>query len=227
MPVFRLEQELLFPPVELAEPDGLLAVGGDLSPERLILAYRQGIFPWFSEADPILWWAPDPRLVLFPEEFHLSRRLERTIRQQRFAVTVNRAFDRVIRECRDVRLERNEETWIDQRMVAAYWRLHRMGMAHSVECWQQERLAGGIYGVALGKVFFGESMFSRARDASKVALAHLCQLARDRGVALIDCQVTSRHLISLGARELPGRIFYPLVRKLASADTSFGRLEGT
>jgi leucyl/phenylalanyl-tRNA--protein transferase len=206
--IFGLTDALIFPPPYLAREDGLLAVGGDLSVPRLLLAYGQGIFPWYTEEDPILWWAPDPRLVLEPKDFHLPKRLARTIRQGRFRVTFDAAFSRVIHACAEPRPGKEQGTWLVPEMIEAYIRLHQAGFAHSVECWQGEDLAGGLYGVALGRIFFGESMFSRAADSSKVALAHLVQLLAAWEFNLIDCQMTTSHLISLGAREMPGYEFY-------------------
>ena len=204
-----------FPPVEtaLTDPDGLLCVGGDLSPTRLLAAYRRGIFPWFSEGQPILWWSPDPRTVLYPAEFKVSRSLAKTIRNRGFAVSVDRAFAEVMAHCADERL-RPEGTWISPQMRAAYQRLHELGLAHSYETWDGGRLVGGLYGVELGQVFFGESMFSLERDASKVALAALVRAMHERNGRLIDCQVASAHLETLGARSIPRRQF---VRELAEA----------
>ena len=188
-----------FPPLETAleEPNGLLAVGGDLSVERLLFAYRHGIFPWYSHGQPILWWSPAPRAVIFPQELKVSRRLARKLRQRPFEVTLNRAFDSVVEACSQPR-PRQPETWITHEMKNAYIDLHRQGHAWSVECWHDLQLAGGIYGVCIGRVFFGESMFTQQSDASKIALAHLCQL----GFELIDCQVPNTHLSSLGARQI-------------------------
>ena len=204
-----------FPPVDtaLTDPDGLLCAGGDLSPARLLEAYRRGIFPWFSEGQPILWWSPDPRAVLYPAEFKVSRSLAKTIRNRGFTVTVDRAFGRVMELCADARL-RPEGTWISPQMLAAYRRLHELGHAHSYETWENDRLIGGLYGIALGQVFFGESMFSLERDASKVALATLVRDMIARGGRVIDCQVASAHLERLGARSVPRRRF---VRELAQA----------
>ena len=204
-----------FPPVEtaLTDPDGLLCAGGDLSPARLLEAYRRGIFPWFSEGHPILWWSPDPRTVLYPAEFKVSRSLAKTIRNRGFEVSVDRAFAEVMARCADSRL-RPEGTWISPQMRVAYQRLHELGYAHSYETWDGNRLVGGLYGVALGQVFFGESMFSLERDASKVALAALVRAMVERNGRLIDCQVASTHLESLGARGIPRRQF---VRELAEA----------
>ena len=193
-----------FPPLEQAldDPDGLLCAGGDLSTARLLEAYRRGIFPWYSEGQPILWWSPDPRAVLIPAEFRVSRSLGKTLRNRGVETTLDRAFAEVVAHCADPEL-RPEGTWISPEMQSAYLELHRLGHAHSVEAWLGGRLVGGLYGVALGRVFFGESMFSLERDASKVALARLVREAVARGVELIDCQVTSPHLESLGARSIP------------------------
>ncbi len=210
MPVYRLSDELVFPHPTLADPGGLLAVGGDLSPRRLLLAYAHGIFPWYSETEPILWWSPDPRLVLFPHELKISRSLARTIKKQTFSVTVDGAFGEVIRKCATTR----DETWITGEMIDAYERLHELGVAHSVETYCEGGLVGGLYGLALGRAFCGESMFSTMSDASKVALVHLARYLGERGFELIDCQVPTDHLKSLGAREIPRKDF---LRLLAAA----------
>jgi leucyl/phenylalanyl-tRNA--protein transferase len=204
-----------FPPVEeaLQEPNGLLCVGGDLSVERLLEAYRRGIFPWFSAGQPILWWSPDPRTVLYPGEFKVSRSLGKTLRNRGFRTTVDQAFEQVMERCADPAL-RPEGTWISPQMHAAYRRLHELDYAHSFETWEGDQLVGGLYGVALGRVFFGESMFSVARDSSKVALHALVQASLAQNVRLIDCQVDSEHLRSLGARSVPRREF---MRELAAA----------
>ncbi|MGD8843414.1 MAG: leucyl/phenylalanyl-tRNA--protein transferase [Gammaproteobacteria bacterium] len=193
-----------FPDVDLAlrEPDGLLAVGGDLGSERLLAAYRRGIFPWYSEGQPILWWSPDPRTVLFPADLKISRSLRKTLNRRPFELTVDRAFDAVVAACAEPR-DDNGGTWITPAMAAAYGRLHREGHAHSIECWREGRLAGGLYGVAIGRVFFGESMFSRETDASKVAFCHLVRQLIAWDFALVDCQVYSTHLSSLGAERIP------------------------
>ncbi len=203
MPVYLLTKDLLFPPPDFAREDGLLAVGGDLSVPRLVLAYCQGIFPWYSLRGPILWWSPDPRLVLDPSTFHVSRRLERTIRQGRFRVTVDTAFEQVIRACSEIRLKKGEETWLTPEMIKAYIELHNQGVAHSAEAWEGDRLVGGLYGIALGRMFAGESMFTKASNASKVAFVMLIRRLRDWGFAMIDCQVTSLHMLSVGAKEVP------------------------
>jgi leucyl/phenylalanyl-tRNA---protein transferase len=197
-----------FPPVELASPEGLLAVGGDLRSARLLEAYRHGIFPWYNPGQPVLWWSPDPRTVLFPERLRISRSLGKTLRHGNFRVTLDRAFENVIDACAGPRRHHPAGgTWITSEMRAAYCRLHKEGYAHSVETWSGETLAGGLYGVALGGAFFGESMFSHATDASKVALAHLVGKIKSWGYRLIDCQVASEHLFSLGAEEIPRQDF--------------------
>ncbi|NOQ46387.1 MAG: leucyl/phenylalanyl-tRNA--protein transferase [Desulfobulbaceae bacterium] len=211
MPVFQLTKDILFPPTDLAEPNGLLAVGGDLSPERPIIAYRQGIFPWYNEGEPILWWSPAPRLVLFPDKFHLPRRLARTIKNGRFKITADRAFPEVITGCAATPRKEGEGTWITREMQEAYCRLHELGFAHSVECWHNKKLVGGLYGICLDQVFFGESMFTRMSDGSKIALATLVNHALTTGIKLIDCQMTTRHLLRFGAREISGKRFQQLL----------------
>lgn len=223
MAVYQLTDKLLFPPAELAERDGLLAIGGDLSPERLLLAYSSGIFPWFSEGDPILWWAPSPRLVIFPDEFRVSRRLARIVRQQKFSVSLDRAFDRVITACATIAERSRKGTWITGEMIDAYCRLHDLGFAHSVECWLDQELAGGLYGVSLGGVFFGESMFSRDANASKVALVSLVNRLLEWDFDLIDCQMKSAHLMQFGAREIPGNEFRKLLAKSLARPTKTGK----
>jgi len=195
------------------EPNGLLAIGGDLSPQRLVNAYRQGIFPWFSHGQPLLWWSPDPRAVLYPEHLRISRSLRKTLRKGRFTFTFDRDFDGVILGCAGPR-RRDSETWLVPAMIAAYRSLNRNGLAHSVEVWSDGELAGGLYGVALGRVFFGESMFSRATDASKAALAYLVELLTGWKYALIDCQVESDHLFRLGATSMPRIRFLEELRRL-------------
>ncbi|MGM0593936.1 MAG: leucyl/phenylalanyl-tRNA--protein transferase [Pseudomonadota bacterium] len=189
------------PQYALREPDGLLAVGGDLSPARLLNAYRQGIFPWYSDGQPILWWSPDPRMVLYPDHLKISRSLRKTLRKRRFDVTLDCAFAEVVSACSEPR-PGQDGTWITQEMAQAYRQLHRLGFAHSVECWEGDELVGGLYGVNMGKVFFGESMFSRRSDASKTALAYLSRQLRRWDFGLIDCQVYTVHLASLGAEEI-------------------------
>lgn len=192
-----------FPPAEqaLRSPNGLLAAGGSLAPPRLLDAYRHGIFPWFNEGDPVLWWSPDPRMVLFPEEFRVSRTLRKTLRRNDFEIRVDTSFEAVMRACAMPR-KGQAGTWISEDMVAAYASLHGMGIAHSVEAWHAGELAGGLYGVGIGRMFYGESMFSRKTDASKVALAHLVAQLQRWNFGMIDCQMTTPHLASLGAREI-------------------------
>jgi leucyl/phenylalanyl-tRNA---protein transferase len=223
MPVFRLSDQIIFPEPELSRQDGLLAVGGDLSLERLILAYSMGIFPWYSRSDPILWWSPDPRLVLYPDELHVSRSLMKTLKQDRFRVTLDQDFDQVITACAAAPRDKQPGTWITADMVDAYRRLHEAGFAHSVEVWNQAGLAGGLYGVSLGKCFFGESMFSRQNNASKVALATLVQLLRKWSFNLIDCQVTTQHLVRLGAREIPRKRFMAELKLALTSPTQTGK----
>jgi len=214
-----------FPPVESATPEGLLAVGGDLSSERLLAAYRHGVFPWYNPGQPILWWSPDPRAVLYPEKLKISRSLRKTLKRGQLRVTFDTCFREVILACAAPRRTRTYEcrerqdaesgreqypgggTWITDDMVEAYTRLHAMGYAHSIETWHEHRLVGGLYGVALGGVFFGESMFSRETDASKVALVALVSKLRAWGFVLVDCQIPSAHLTSLGAEEIPRSAF--------------------
>ncbi len=205
-------ERLWFPEPESAldDPDGLLAIGGDLGVERLLLAYRQGIFPWFSDEQPILWWSPNPRCVLLPGDLHISRSLRKTLRRHQFAVTFDRAFADVISACATTR---DEGTWITADMRLAYLRLHALGFAHSVEAWDSDgNLAGGLYGVALGRCFFGESMFSRQTDASKVAFAHCVRQLEAWGYAMIDCQVENAHLRSLGARLISRSEFLSILK---------------
>ncbi|MFZ2161237.1 MAG: leucyl/phenylalanyl-tRNA--protein transferase [Sideroxyarcus sp.] len=201
----------------LRSPNGLLAAGGDLDTARLLEAYRHGIFPWFSEGEPILWWSPDPRMVLFPNEFKVSHSLRKTLRNGRHEVRFDTDFEQVMRACAAPR-EGANGTWIHDEMIAAYCELHRLGYAHSVEIWMNGELVGGLYGVALGRMFYGESMFSRKTDASKIALAHLAaQLAR-WNFGMIDCQMNTSHLASLGAREIPRKEFIARLQDLINCD---------
>jgi len=205
--------DLRFPPAQLASPEGLLAIGGDLRPERLLEAYRHGIFPWYSTGQPILWWCPDPRMVLFPDRLRVSRSLRKTLRTGRFRVTLDTQFRRVMEACALPR-PTQEGTWITPEMIEAYAQLHALGCAHCVEAWIGDELVGGLYGIALGSMFFGESMFARATDASKVAFVHLVRQLQRWGFTLIDCQVTTAHLASLGAEEIARSEF---LRLLAAA----------
>jgi leucyl/phenylalanyl-tRNA--protein transferase len=222
VPIFRLPREIVFPDPSLAEPDGLLAVGGDLTPERLVAAYAAGIFPWYSDDAPILWWSPDPRLVLLPGRLHVSRSLARTLRRGRYRVTADRAFGEVIRRCAAVPREGQRGTWIVPEMVTAYERLHALGLAHSFEAWEGPSLVGGLYGVSLGRAFFGESMFALAPDASKVAFARAVDFLDGRGVTLVDCQVRTEHLVSLGAAEIPRADFLGRLAEALAGPTEAG-----
>jgi leucyl/phenylalanyl-tRNA--protein transferase len=223
MPVFRLTDELVFPPPELAADEGLLALGGDLSVDRVLLGYSMGIFPWYSEGDPLLWWSPDPRMILLPCEFKAPRRLARKIRQGVFDLTMDRAFPTVLERCASIYRPTQDGTWITSDMTEAYLRLYEQGYAHSVECWQSGELAGGLYGVSLGNCFFGESMFSETTDASKVALAALVKHALRTGLTLIDCQLHTPLLKSLGAKEVSRDCFLALLKKAQQAPTRLGR----
>lgn len=218
-----------FPDVELAldEPDGLLAAGGALTPDWLLTAYRRGIFPWYSDGQPILWWSPNPRMVLFPEEIRIRRSLAKRLRNAGFDVTLDRDFAAVIKACATSRAYR-EGTWITADMQSAYLTLHDLGYAHSVEVWHQHSLVGGLYGVALGNIFFGESMFSRESDASKVALVHLARHLQARGGGLIDCQMHTEHLARMGARDIARRDFIDYLDRYArQGPRAFGEAPGT
>lgn len=213
-----------FPPVDraLREPDGLLAAGGDLSPTRLLAAYQRGIFPWYSYGQPILWWCPDPRAVLIPQDFKTSRSLAKTMRSKRMETRIDTDFAAVIEACGSEKI-RPGGTWLSAEMRIAYERLHQLGYAHSVETWLGDELVGGLYGVAIGGVFFGESMFSRVTDASKIALRSLCDSLIAYGFRLIDCQMATPHLMSLGARLLPRKEFVSLLASHASLDAEMQR----
>lgn len=203
--MFRLNRhDFRFPPVDRASPEGLLAVGGDLCPERLLEAYRQGIFPWYNDGQPVLWWSPDPRAVLFPNKLHVSRSLKRSLRSHVFTVTLDTSFRNIMEQCAGPRPQYPEGgTWITGEMLDAYTRLHELGYAHSVETWQDSHLAGGLYGVAIGRAFFAESMFTRVDDASKVALVRLVKQLQAWNFRLIDCQQFSPHVRRFGAEEIP------------------------
>lgn len=206
MPVFQLTNELIFPPVYLSEEDGLLAVGGDLSPARLELAYRSGIFPWYS-GDEILWWSPDPRFVLKPEALRVSKSMKQLLRSDKFVFTVDRAFNEVIENCKSTGRAGQDSTWITEEMQRAYIELHEKGLAHSAETWENGQLVGGLYGIRIGPMFFGESMFSKASNASKFAFINYVQMMQQSGLQLIDCQVHTAHLESLGAEMIPRAAF--------------------
>lgn len=223
MPVFLLSDTIEFPPPHLASEEGLLAVGGDLSQKRLLLAYRMGIFPWFSNNEPILWWSPDPRLVLYPHEFKISKTIKKIIKKDVFKVTMDLAFNEVINQCAQVRLKKNQGTWIVKDMIDAYCNLHESGFAHSVEVWQGGDLAGGLYGVSLGKCFFGESMFTRVSNASNIGLVKLLEHLKKLSFDMIDCQVATEHLTRFGARQIPRIRFLNQLEKSLKAPTIKGK----
>ncbi|AVG16783.1 MULTISPECIES: leucyl/phenylalanyl-tRNA--protein transferase [Chromobacteriaceae] len=209
-----LGPEPVFPPASqaLSHPNGLLAAGGDLSSRRILTAYSEGIFPWFSEGEPILWWSPAPRMVMFPDELKVSRSLAKTLRNLDYEVRVDAAFFEVMRACSEPRAGQ-DGTWIVPEMVAAYCRLHQLGYAHSFETWMDGELVGGLYGVSIGRMFYGESMFSRRRDASKLAFVHMVRHLQAQGVAMIDCQMHTEHLASLGARLIPRDVFLATLKE--------------
>lgn len=216
MDLFQVDiNSLYFPPAENAMPNGLLAYWGDLSVDRLRLAYRSGIFPWYSAGEPILWWSPDPRFVLFPEELKVSKSMRSYLNQKKFSVTFDHDFPAVISACAEVRRRGFPGTWITKEMRAAYVRLHEAGYAHSAEVWQGEELVGGVYGVALGKVFFGESMFTKVSNASKFGFIYLVRWLQENGFFLIDCQQETEHLASLGARSIPRKDFLAMLEQNA------------
>ena len=220
-----LEHAAPFPPLEQAlhEPNGLLCAGGDLSAPRLLDAYQRGIFPWYSPGEPILWWSPDPRMVLLPQEFRISRSLRRSLRAGRFEVKLDSDFPAVIRGCAETPRAGQTGTWITPDMQHAYWTLFQLGIAHSVETWFGGKLVGGLYGLAIGRMFYGESMFSQVSEASKVAAAHLARFLEDEGFGMIDCQMNTPHLASLGAREIPRAVFLARLRALVVAAWQPGR----
>jgi leucyl/phenylalanyl-tRNA--protein transferase len=222
VPLYRLPREIAFPDPRLAEPDGLLAVGGDLSVARLLAAYAGGIFPWYGPDQPILWWSPDPRLVLLPQMLHVPRSLERTRRRATYRISVDTAFERVIRACAATPRPGQDGTWIGEAMIRAYLRLHHEGFAHSFEAWEGEALAGGLYGVSLGAAFFGESMFAHRPDASKVAFVTGVEFLEGRGIGLIDCQVRTDHLVRFGAAEWPRERFLEALEQAMVVPTQRG-----
>jgi leucyl/phenylalanyl-tRNA--protein transferase len=223
MPVYLLTDELRFPPPEGASPEGIVAIGGDFRPERLLLGYAQGIFPWPSEGLPLLWFSPDPRFVLEPQQAHLPRSLRKQMRREPYQVRFDTAFSDVIRGCAEARRPGQRGTWITDELVAGYEALFALGFAHSVEAWDGEQLVGGLYGVGLGRVFFGESMFARAPDASKIAFAMLMAQLRSWGASLVDCQVYTEHLARFGAEDWPRELFLSHLREALSHDTRRGR----
>ena len=212
MPLYALDNRLWFPPVDHALEDGLLAMGGDLNTERLLLAYRKGIFPWY-DGDTPLWWCPDPRFVLFPHELKVSKSMQQLLKRKAFTITTNKVFAQVIHNCKNVLRDGQDGTWITDDVEKAYTQLHQKGFAHSAEVWQNNELVGGLYGIRLGKVFFGESMFSHVSNASKFAFISYVQQLKNESVALIDCQVYTEHLESLGARMIPRSSFIDLLNK--------------
>jgi leucyl/phenylalanyl-tRNA--protein transferase len=224
MPVFLLGEDCHFPPARLASSDGVIAVGGDLSPRRLIRAYAAGIFPWFSENGPIIWWSPDPRLVLFPEEVHVSKSMRRVLNQDQFRCTLDLNFSEVLGHCRQSR-KGESGTWITDEMAEAYLRLHRLGYAHSVEVWSERHLVGGLYGVSLGSCFFAESKYYQVTNASKFAFIWLARFLKGLGFLMMDCQVTSDHVKSMGAREGPRREFLSDLAKAMRKPTLRGSWE--
>lgn len=219
MPIFLLNEDIIFPDPNLAEDSGLLAIGGDLSTERLLLAYKSGIFPWYDEISPILWWSPNPRLILIPSEIKVSRSLRSLIKKSLYIVTFDKYFEGVITRCASIRKEKMQGTWITEDMIEAYIRLHNEGYAHSVECWFDGKLVGGLYGVSLGRAFFGESMFSEMSNTSKIALVKLAERLIKWNFSLIDCQMATPHLISMGAKTISRQRFLNLLKKSLQHNT--------
>ncbi len=223
MPLFILDNELVFPPIHLAQPDGLLAIGGDLSPERLLLAYSNGIFPWY-EGEHVLWWCPDPRFVLFPDELKINRSTEKLLNKNEparpaggFEFSINKSFKEVIHQCKKIKRPGQDGTWITDEVERAYCKMHELGYAHSAEVWKDGELAGGLYGIKLGKIFFGESMFSKQRNASRFAFTKYVQQLKEEGIQLIDCQVYTEYLESFGARMIDREEFIKLLNGLVSS----------
>ncbi|MCB0507715.1 MAG: leucyl/phenylalanyl-tRNA--protein transferase [Bacteroidetes bacterium] len=222
MPIYWLTEQLSFPPIEGAE-NGIVAVGGDLSPERLLLAYHKGIFPWYSEGEPIVWHAPENRFILFLDDFHVSKSLKKVLKKQQFSVTIDTNFDGVIRACAHVKRLFQNGTWITNDMINAYNKLHQLGYAHSVEVWQNKQMVGGIYGVSLGKCFFGESMFHTVTNASKVAMFFLVELLKDKNFHFLDAQVHTEHVAQFGAKEIPRNEFTSILEKGLIMETWKGK----
>lgn len=208
-----LSDDIYFPAIETADEDGFLAIGGDLSTERLLEAYRCGIFPWYNDDEPICWWSPDPRCVLFPSQLHISKSMAKVIKQDEFSFTINNAFEQVMRSCQTAKRKGAQGTWIQEEMIEAYVRLHEIGYASSGEAWHEGKLVGGIYGVRLGKIFFGESMFSNMTNASKFAFIKFVQQLQSEDVKLIDCQMRTEHLVSLGAMLIPRKEFSEILKE--------------
>ncbi len=225
MTIYQLPEESCFPDPREADPSGIIAIGGDLSPERILLAYTSGIFPWFNQGDPLLWWSPDPRFVLLPSELHISASMRKVLSQKRFSFTCDTVFEQVITECASSRISSKKKvdgTWITDEMKNAYCRLHELGFAHSMEAWQEDRLAGGLYGISLGHVFFGESMFTRVPNASKAAFITLVGKLVEKKISLIDCQVETVHLKSFGAKSVPRKDFLDKLNHALLAETLRG-----
>ena len=211
--MFLLSNELYFPPVTEADEEGILAIGGDLSTQRLLLAYRKGIFPWYSDDEPIIWWCPNPRFVLFPDEIKISKSMRAVLKKQTYSFTINNCFNNVIKNCKTINREGQSDTWISEEVIDAYTNLHNLGYALSAETWKNNKLVGGLYGVKMGNIFFGESMFSLSPNASKVAFIQLVQHLKNEGVKLIDCQVYTTHLESLGAKMIDRNDFMRLLEQ--------------
>jgi leucyl/phenylalanyl-tRNA--protein transferase len=211
--MFLLSNELYFPPVTEADEEGILAIGGDLSTQRLLLAYRNGIFPWYTDDEPIIWWCPNPRFVLFPDEIKISKSMRAVVKKQTYSFTINNCFNNVIKNCKTINREGQSGTWISEEVIDAYTNLHNLGYALSAETWKNNKLVGGLYGVKMGNIFFGESMFSLSPNASKVAFIQLVQHLKNEGVKLIDCQVYTNHLESLGAKMIDRNDFMRLLEQ--------------
>ncbi|MEM7655418.1 MAG: leucyl/phenylalanyl-tRNA--protein transferase [Bacteroidota bacterium] len=222
MPVYALTDFLAFPPISHADENGLLAVGGDLSVDRLLLAYQEGIFPWYSNGDPILWWSPNPRFVLYPDQLKVSKSMRQVLRKGKFQVTYDQAFREVISQCRRISRPEQQGTWITGEMQEAYCDLHEAGFAHSVEVWEEEALVGGLYGISLGKCFFGESMFAKVSNASKAAFIHLVRNLQAREFVMVDCQIHTQHLESLGAVKISRETFQEELQAGVQAPTLRG-----
>ena len=223
MPIYALDNSLWFPDTSNANEDGLLAVGGNLSPERLLLAYESGIFPWFIHNKLVYWFSPDPRMVLMPDELKVSKSMKQVFRKNIFTITFDTAFTEVMKGCQSVKREGQRGSWITREFITAYTRLHKMGLAHSVEVWQNETLAGGLYGVSLGKCFFGESMFSVVPNASKAGFIFLANWLKEKNFAFLDCQVYTSHLQSLGAKEIPRALFLKMLKQALKHETLHGK----
>ena len=225
MPVYQLPEEPIFPDPSEATEDGLLAVGGDLSPQRLVAAYASGIFPWYNSDDPILWWSPDPRMIIYPEKLKVSKSLKRNLRKSNYEIRVDTDFAQVIENCKKVKRKGEDGTWISNEMFEAYVELHKIGIAHSIEVWDGNDLVGGLYGLSIGKAFYGESMFQKRSDASKIAFFHLCEYAKVLNFEFIDCQIANDHLISLGAEDIPREYFLEMLNRAVQHETSQGSWE--